>query len=352
MTRGPYEHHDATVPDILSLKITLWRYMLLSKLTAGKMRERYNEKQANLSCHILNIENLYLTNTKRKTPFYWLFQKKHMAQMVEPPLNGINRNKREQLIIVSLTTYPKRLGSVWIVLKNMLSQTYKPDKILLYLAEEEFPEHTLPRWTEFYSKAGVEFVFCKDLKSHKKYYCAMKEYPEAVVITVDDDLFYDNNLIEILMKSYLQFPHAISAMCAFEITFDEDGHILPYNQWNKNCSRYIGKLTMRLLATSGAGTLFPPHSLHQEVFNEENIRKSCMMADDLWLKLMAVLQGTPVVLANEVRLLDVIDGTQDVALWRSNVHEEGNDKQLKSILKIYDSYHGENDTVEQRIMVG
>lgn len=107
---------------------------------------------------------------------------------------------------------------------------------------------------------------------------------------------------------------------------------------------------MRILATSGAGTLFPPNSLHQEVFNEENISGSCLRADDLWLKLMAVLQGTPVVLAEEARPLDVIDGTQETALWRSNVHEEGNDKQLKSILKLYNNYHGENDTVEQRIM--
>lgn len=350
MIRGPYEHNGATAPDILPLKITLWRYILLSKLTTGKTKKRYREKRRDLGHHIQKIENLYLTNTRQRMPFDWLLQKRLIAQMVKPPMDGINRNKREQDIIVSLTTYPKRLGTVWIVLKIMLSQTYKPDKILLYLAEEEFPGRVLPDWADAYRKAGVEFIFCSDLKPHKKYYYAMKEYPEAVIITLDDDLLYDGDIIEVLMKSYLQFPHVISAMCTYEITFDEAGHVLPYNQWNENCSQYIGKLTMRLLATSGAGTLFPPRSLHQEVFNEKNIKESCLRADDLWLKVMAVLQGTPVVLTEAARPFDYIDGTQETALWRSNVSKKENDVQLKAILKLYNSYHGDDDTVEQRIM--
>lgn len=352
MTRAQYEQDWHAVPDMLRLKITLWRYILLSKLTTGETRKRYGEKRTNLSDQIQKIENFYFKNTKQRMPFDWLFLKKQAELMIEPPMDGMNQSKREQEVIISLTTYPKRMGTVWIVLKAMLSQTYKPDKILLYLAEEQFPGHVLPDWAETYRKAGVEFVFCGDLKPHKKYYYAMQEYPEAVIITVDDDLIYDYDLIEVLMKSYLQFPHAISAMRTHKIAFDDEGHILPYLQWDHGCSKYIGEPIMRLLPTSGGGTLFPPHSLHPEVFCEENIRKCCLLADDLWLKVMAVLQGTPVVLAEETRPLNFIEGTQDTALWQSNVSKKGNDHQLKAILELYDSYHSENDTVKRRVMEG
>lgn len=351
MTNAPHKPDWNEVPDMLRLKVTLWRYILLSKLTAGKIRRRYKVKRADLSARIQKIDDFYFKNTTRRTPFDWLFLKKHAERMIEPPMDGINRSKREREVIVSLTTYTKRLSIVWIVLKAMLSQTYKPDKILLYLAEEEFPEHSLPNWVESYRKAGVEFIFCKDLKPHKKYYYAMQQYPKAVIITVDDDLIYDCDLVEVLMKSYLRFPHAISAMRAHEITFDDKGHILPYQQWDHACSKYF-EPSMKLLPTSGAGTLFPPHSMHPEVFNEENIRNSCLMADDLWLKVMAVLQGTPTVLAGKLRQLNFIEGTQDTALWRSNVHGKGNDKQLKAILELYDSYRSKNDTVQQRIIRG
>ena len=39
-------------------------------------------------------------------------------------------------------------------------------------------------------KRGLTIRFCEDLKAHKKYYYAFKEYPDDIVITVDDDVIY------------------------------------------------------------------------------------------------------------------------------------------------------------------
>ena len=39
----------------------------------------------------------------------------------------------------------------------------------------------------------------EDLRSHKKYYYTIKEYPDDIMITVDDDIFYRSDMIAKLM---------------------------------------------------------------------------------------------------------------------------------------------------------
>ena len=48
---------------------------------------------------------------------------------------NVNKNK----IIVSLTSYPLRIQCAIIVIKSLLKQTIKPDKIILWLAKSDFP---------------------------------------------------------------------------------------------------------------------------------------------------------------------------------------------------------------------
>ena len=51
---------------------------------------------------------------------------------------GLNCNKRSQKVIVSLTSYPKRINTVWITIETLLRQSFKPDKIILWLATDQF----------------------------------------------------------------------------------------------------------------------------------------------------------------------------------------------------------------------
>ena len=49
----------------------------------------------------------------------------------------------ESRIIVSLTTYPARVQGVWVTIASLLNQTMKPYKVILWLAEEQFPKHEI-----------------------------------------------------------------------------------------------------------------------------------------------------------------------------------------------------------------
>lgn len=242
-------------------------------------------------------------------------------------------------IIVSLTSFPQRIDKVYIAASSIFQQTRKPDMVILWLAESQFPnrEKDLPMELLEYQTFGLQIRWCpEDIRPHKKYYYAMQEFPEDIIITIDDDLTYDSHMIEKLFVSYLHYPNAVSTVRTHLVKGQDDGKIASYNVWVKEFSGLIGKPAMQLFSTSGAGTLFPPHCMDEEVFNIEMIKKLCLNADDLWLKVMQVRKGTPVVLVDKNRLLRYIDGTQEVALRTTNVYNSANDDQLSNVLSVYD----------------
>lgn len=52
---------------------------------------------------------------------------------------------------------------------------------------------------------------------------------------------------------------------------------------------------MDLLATGVGGILYPPHCMDNRLFDIEKIQQLCLYGDDIWLKAMQLLSGTPVV---------------------------------------------------------
>ncbi|MBQ1508693.1 MAG: glycosyltransferase [Erysipelotrichaceae bacterium] len=249
----------------------------------------------------------------------------------------------EPRIIVSLTSFPARIHSVYRVIDNILSQTRKPDRILLWLAESQFPERekNLPGELMKETERGLEIRWCRDLRPHKKYLYAMKEFPEDILITVDDDLVYPDDMIDVLYQSYVKHPRAVSAMRTHILLPKEEGGFYPYSLWLKECDYLIGEESVHLFATNGAGSLFPPHILSDKYLDEDLIMELCPTADDLWLKAAEILEGVPTVLVRPIAPLEYLEGTQDVSLEKDNVRGE-NDVQWAKIVSRVKEESGED----------
>ena len=58
--------------------------------------------------------------------------------------NGLNHEPRKEKVIVSLTSFPARLNVVHYGIKALMCQTYKPDRIILWLTEEECKDIVIP----------------------------------------------------------------------------------------------------------------------------------------------------------------------------------------------------------------
>lgn len=255
---------------------------------------------------------------------------------------GVFDHKRQEKIIVSLTSYPKRISTTATALERIFAQTLKPDKIVLWLSKENFPlqEAEIPLELLQLRERGLEIEWCDgDIKSYKKLIPALQKYSKDIVITVDDDLVYELDMIEKLYHSYQKYPKAISTMRTHKIVLEENGEVALYSNWVKDCSEYILEPRLELFATTGAGTLFPPSILDARGMDAETFMKIAPTADDMWVKGISLLSRTPIVLARENKPLRYIDGTQEETLWGTNMTQ--NDIQLENIVEKYDIHISE-----------
>jgi len=252
---------------------------------------------------------------------------------------GLNESEnRHKKVIVSLTSHPPRLSTIHICLKSLLRQTYKPDKLILYLCDDVKESDLKPNVLGLVKHGLTIERVPQNLKPHKKYYYAMSQYPNEIIITVDDDLKYSKKLIEILINSYEKHPNIISASRVHKIMLDKNGDLKPYKKWKYNY-REKDALTpsFQLFATGGAGTLYPPNCMDEELFNIENITNLCLNADDIWLKIMQIRKKTKVVLANR-KLFEryiLILRSQKTALMYSNRLMNANDLYLENVMQAY-----------------
>ncbi|MCR4683250.1 MAG: glycosyltransferase [Clostridiales bacterium] len=236
-------------------------------------------------------------------------------------------------IIVSFTSFPERIATVHLVAESLLVQTFPCDRIILYLAQEQFENGTLPGQLVSLeeSHARFEIRFCDDLKPHKKYFYVMREYPEAVVITFDDDVVYRNTLIEDLLDSFIRHPGAVSCNYGHTIIMNGPDSFAPYTNWQA-AEKLIGMPSFLTVAAGVGGVLYPPGSIPEQAFDIAAIRAICLMQDDLWLKWNQLKNEIKCVVLSGENKFDYIGNTQDHSLWESNKLNDRNGFVWKKII--------------------
>lgn len=281
-----------------------------------------------------------VVKAKEKNRFYWklLYKVNKLILNLIYPVAQKNNCKvgtsESGPVIVSLTTYPGRIGQVWKTISSLLNQTLKPKKVILWLAREQFPDMQLPESVQRLTKRGLEICYCEDLKSHKKYFEAMKQYPEVIIVTADDDILYPENHLEKLWRTHLEFPTDVICQWSHRITFDEHGEFMPYNDWPDNKRE---KASFATLAVGCGGILYPPGALNQEAFQKEELQKCALATDDLWLKCMELLEGIKTVNCNDTILMYFnVLSTRKSGLWVGNTGcQKNNDKVWELLMQQY-----------------
>ncbi len=253
-------------------------------------------------------------------------------------------------VLVSLTTFPARIDKIHGALDSIIKQAFKPDRIVVCLTKEEFPDQQIPgKIQDYFVENNIEILWGDvNLKPHNKYYYSMQSYPDDIVITIDDDIVYDDRSLEYLYLSYLEYPYYVSALRAHIISLDDNKRFLPYLEWIMNTDMLIHKPCMELLATGVGGVLYPPHILSDMLFDCEIIKETCLNADDLWLKTIQLISDVPVVLAHQYSKYCSVEGTQIITLYHDNNYQSGNDAQLTRIKKKIDTLYG-TDYLENKI---
>lgn len=208
------------------------------------------------------------------------------------PAYRINQcNENENNVIVSLTSFPKRINKVWLVIETILRQSVKPEKIVLWLSREQFSSiDVLPSNLLSQTKRGLEIRLEEgDLRSHKKYFYTLMYYPDKFMLTIDDDIFYRSTMIENLLHYARKYQSSVvSQYCKKIITVK--GKIAAYSQWPRLTVEYgpAGEVFF----CSGGGTLFPPNSFENKLLQPELFMSLTPSADDIWLNTIYRICGT------------------------------------------------------------
>lgn len=247
----------------------------------------------------------------------------------------LNKEKREHEIVFSLTSFPARIDSVYLVIKSLMLQSVKADRIILWLAQSQFPDEALPDSLTELEKYGLTVRFCdEDILSHKKYFYVMQEYTDSIIITFDDDIIYGRDVVKRLVEKHNRFPDCIVADSARLMLLDENGEIAPYRKWKCISDTGVNEPSLKLMALTGSGCLYPPHIMPESTFDRELMKQLAFTADDLWMKYNELLADIPVIKSyKNHRFFILTDYNQNEKLSKANWLEGGNDKTVNRLFQ-------------------
>ena len=242
--------------------------------------------------------------------------------------------KGEQ-VVVSMTSFPAAIPYAVGAVRSILQGSVLPDKLVLYLTFAQFGEAGIPQ--ELLELAEQNPIFeiknyDRDIRSYQKLIPALADFPDAVIVTVDDDVAYHRHMLRDLLTL-----HAVLAHRAKRIRLGE-----PYPRWRKY--RWYDFLFRRIhrgfaiLQTGVGGVLYPPHALKSDMLDADLFTAIAPTADDIWFWAAAVANGVPVVpVPFGYNKLHDLEKPCELALKMTN-YKGGTDRNAAALQAILERY--------------
>ncbi len=128
----------------------------------------------------------------------------------KPVINTYRNIMPDESIIVSLTSWPKRIQSVHTVIQSILNNTEKPYKIIINLSINEFPDKLNSIPEELKNMTAKNVIMINWLTNNsfvwKKSLPAIVKYPESYIICIDDDFIYPQDFISTFKNMHNKYP--------------------------------------------------------------------------------------------------------------------------------------------------
>lgn len=248
---------------------------------------------------------------------------------------GIASHQGTPQLIVSLTSFPARIKTVSYTIESIMLQNKKPNMIILWLGSDQFPnkEKDLPKRLLRLKQFGLTIRWCEDIRSYKKLIPSLETFPNDIIVTVDDDIWYPPEWLERLYTSYQKEPQYIHAHRCLQVTTTQ-GTINKYIDWKFH--NYAPQLPSYCWHFTGTGgVLYPPHCFHKDICDRSKFLKMAPSVDDIWFWAMAVLNHTKCkIVDNNIFTFEGVFIVNNTSLWSSNVFDK-NDEALKLIMEMY-----------------
>lgn len=196
-----------------------------------------------------------------------------------------------------MTSFPAAITYAEEALRSILRGTVLPDKLVLYLTFSQFPSGRIPDSLVALAQSSPILEirdYPIDIRSYRKLIPALDDFPDDVIVTVDDDIRYHKNMLRDLLWLHEQMPRSV---IAHRVKLIRPGK--PYRRWRKY--RWYHFFFRRIhsgylnLQTGVAGVLYPPHALKDDMLDPQLFLTIAPTTDDLWFWAAAVRNLTPIV---------------------------------------------------------
>lgn len=286
---------------------------------------------------------------------YELSQRELESLFNTPILKDIKREN----FIVSLTTFPKRIESLKYTLHSIFMQDVRPKKVILSLSIEEFMQDCgsmeLPSYIKEFEAFGLEVLWNEEnLRQYNKIIPILKKYPNDVIVSLDDDIYYPQGLLRGLYHAHLSNKNVIWTQRARIVSFTSTS-IRSFFEWKlikRNNSLWQNRASFKLFLEGVGGVLYPPNSLYKDACNKDLFMRLCPKADDIWLWAMAILNDTKIAVVEHNLMASgnaMVISPYQQSLWLDNL-TSGNNKQVESMLEAYPSILEKLHVKDSRIL--
>ena len=142
----------------------------------------------------------------------------------QKPLKSIkiNKEKNNESIIISMSSNKEKIDTIYISIENLLNQTLNATYIILTLSVDEFPkkEEELPNSLIELTKTFLNFKikWIKNNIDDYKRITVVEDYPEDVIIIVNEEIKYPQWFINEIYNEYVQYGR----QCAIKYTISKE----------------------------------------------------------------------------------------------------------------------------------
>ena len=193
--------------------------------------------------------------------------------------------------VVSIASYPKRDHLLPAVFEALSYQLFKPNKWIIVLSIEDYPDKLIPRHLKKLESKGVEIVWSENNSyAVKKLVPVVEKYPQSGVVTLDDDIIYHKKLLYNLVNNKYAMNGKIVGHLGkalyrkgteFNMMFRERKKV----NINTNCDQ--------VYLIGGGGIYYPPNSLDIKFRNKQKINEIVPgRGSDFWFWAAAISAGT------------------------------------------------------------
>lgn len=240
-------------------------------------------------------------------------------------------------VILSMATMPSRKKRLIENLPSIVNQSYMFNKLVINvyddLSEDEYEFYN--SILKYDSRIIINKVESK-WRSCNKLLPTLKMYPDEIIITIDDDIYYPEHCVKYLIEQHKKTPDCIVAHEVQPIIVNKENNIITYlngydiKLMQKSWGKYITNCC-----------LFPPHVFdNTEVFNYEKMfQLTNALHDEVWFWVNSTLNNVMVVGLNYVKgfTTEIITewGEDEFRLAYFNNSQESANDYMTKVSQIY-----------------